>query len=239
MGKNNLFTDPIPPGIKMGVVVKVTCSNYETFKNDLVTPYQEKSIFTGIVINPINGNTSGIIEIFYNEESWQDARKLNLVGEAYFKVAKGTTFDVITDNGTVTVVGTEFNVKSRDKYFEVICYEGIVRVVSDTITRQLKAGNTYRILNNSFSEAKSTDIAPQWLDQRSRFKAVPLGEVISELERQYNVKVSVKTTDSERLFTGGFSHDNLENALSAITQPMNLKFEISSSNQVLIHGNKD
>ena len=66
---NNLFTDPIPPGIKMGVVVKVTCSNYETFIDDLVTPYQEESVFTGIVINPINGNTSGVIEIFYNEEN--------------------------------------------------------------------------------------------------------------------------------------------------------------------------
>ncbi|NRB84356.1 MAG: FecR domain-containing protein [Winogradskyella sp.] len=230
------------PLLRIASVVVIALAVYFTwFMNDGLiekqTLYAETKTIELPDLSSVTLNADS--KIFYNEESWQDARKLNLVGEAYFKVAKGTTFDVITDNGTVTVVGTEFNVKSRDKYFEVICYEGIVRVVSDTITRQLKAGNTYRILNNSFSEAKSTDIAPQWLDQRSRFKAVPLGEVISELERQYNVKVSVKTTDSERLFTGGFSHDNLENALSAITQPMNLKFEISSSNQVLIHGNKD
>jgi ferric-dicitrate binding protein FerR (iron transport regulator) len=230
------------PLLRIASVVVIGLAVYFTwFMNDGLVEEQTLYADTTTIELPdlssvtLNADT----KINYDKESWKDARKLNLVGEAYFKVAKGKTFDVITDNGIVTVVGTEFNVKSRDNYFEVICYEGIVRVVSDTITRELKAGDTYRILNKSFSEDKSTDLAPQWLDQRSRFKAVPLAEVISELERQYNVKVNFKDADSERLFTGGFSHDNLENALSAITQPMNLKFEISSSNQVLIHGNKD
>ena len=65
----DFFTDQIPPGIKTSIIVKVTCSNYETFINDLVTPYQEKSVFSGVVINPQTGITGGVIEIFYNEES--------------------------------------------------------------------------------------------------------------------------------------------------------------------------
>lgn len=178
-------------------------------------------------------------EITYDKDSWYDERKLNLEGEAYFKVAKGKTFDVFTEHGTVTVVGTEFNVKSRNNYFEVKCYEGIVSVTSDTITRQLLAGDTYRILNNVFSENKTSDTAPQWTNNRSRFKAVPLSKVFDELERQYNIKVSLKGVNAKRLFTGGFVHNNLENALTAITQPMGLTFEISSSNQVLIHDNTD
>lgn len=178
-------------------------------------------------------------EITYDKDTWFDARQLNLKGEAYFKVAKGKTFDVITENGTVTVVGTEFNVKSRTNYFEVQCYEGIVKVTSDTIVRQLLAGDTFRVLNNSFTENKTDDTAPQWTNNRSSFKSVPLRIVVEELERQYNVKVILKDVDDTRQFSGGFAHNNLENALFAITQPMNLTFEISSSKQVLIHGNKN
>ena len=46
-----------------------------------------------------------------------------------------------------------------------------------------------------------------------------------------------KFKDTARLFSGGFVHNNLENALMSITEPMNLTFEISSPNQVLIYGN--
>lgn len=175
-------------------------------------------------------------EITYDVKSWDSKRRLSLKGEAYFKVAKGKTFDVISKNGVVTVVGTEFNVKARNNYFEVTCYEGIVKVTSDTITRQLTAGDTYRLLNKGFSEAKTGDSEPQWTNNRSSFKSIPFNEVVAELERQYAVKVAFKYTDTTRLFSGGFVHNNLENALRSITQPMNLTFEISSPNQVLIHG---
>ncbi|MFK7832564.1 MAG: FecR family protein [Winogradskyella sp.] len=175
-------------------------------------------------------------KITYDESTWNSKRSLNLDGEAYFKVAKGKTFDVITDNGIVTVVGTEFNVKSRLNYFEVKCYEGIVKVTSDTIVRQLVAGETYRVLNKTFTEDKITDLQPKWTNNRSAFKAIPFKTVIEELERQYNVEVTFKGVDSSRLFTGHFVNDNLENALISITKPMNLSFEISLPNQVLIHG---
>ena len=177
--------------------------------------------------------------ITYGADTWDTKRQLNLKGEAYFRVAKGKVFDVVTAHGTVTVVGTEFNVKARGNYFEVVCYEGIVKVASDNKTRQLLAGDTYRILNDKFSEDKTNDIKPQWTTNRSRFKAVSFKEVINELERQYAVKVTFKDVNASRLFTGVFPHNNLENALFAITQPMNLTFEISSPNQVLIHGNTD
>jgi transmembrane sensor len=237
--KSNNWVKPL---LRIASVVVIGLAVYfSLFMNDSVVEKQAQFAETSTIQLP---DFSSVIlnadsKIKYNEDKWQFQRKLHLRGEAYFKVAKGKNFDVITDNGVVTVVGTEFNVKSRENYFEVICYEGIVKVISDTISRQLIAGDTYRIFNDRFSEGKSTDISPQWTKDRSNFKAVPLSEVLNELERQYNVSVSLKDANSARLFTGGFSHDNLENALSAITQPMNLNFEISSSNQVLIHGNKD
>lgn len=176
-------------------------------------------------------------EITFDKDTWFDKRQLNLKGEAYFKVAKGKTFDVITTNGTVTVVGTEFNVKSRQNYFEVVCYEGIVKVTTNNMSKQLLAGDTFRILKTAFSQDKTNVTAPNWLNNKSRFKAIPFAEVVKELERQYNVKVRFKNVETSRAFSGGFVHNNLENALLTITKPMNLTYTISSSNQVLIQGN--
>ena len=71
-------------------------------------------------------NSKSTIE--FNPDSWESNRILNLSGEAYFKVKKGSQFTVNTTNGNVVVLGTEFNVNSSHNFFEVICYEGKVKV---------------------------------------------------------------------------------------------------------------
>jgi len=179
---------------------------------------------------------NALSSIEYNESKWKDKRLLKLYGEAYFKVAKGKKFDVVTSSGIVTVVGTKFNVKQRLNYFEVKCFEGIVRVSSNTIERLLHAGDTYQILNNTFIESKTTAVLPKWTTNLSDFEAIPFKEVLAELERQYNIQIKSEDVNTNRLFTGGFVHNNLENALIAITQPMNITYELSSSNQVVIRG---
>ena len=178
----------------------------------------------------LNGSST----IQYNAEKWNEKRSLHLNGEAYFKVAKGKKFDVVTENGLVTVVGTQFNVKQRSNFFEVKCFEGKILVVSDTIKRLLHPGQTYRISNQKFSEGTTTATSPKWAANMSDFESVPFKEVLEEVERQYNIKIINKNVNVDRLFTGGFVHHDLENALISITQPMNMTFELSASNQVII-----
>ncbi|GAA3598579.1 FecR family protein [Flavivirga amylovorans] len=182
---------------------------------------------------------NALTKVRFNAENWNEKRALELEGEAFFKVAKGSVFDVKTDAGTVTVVGTQFNVKQRKHYFEVKCFEGIVKVTSDTITRQLHAGDVFQILYGKFSETKTKVSSPKWTHNISNFEAVLFKEILAELERQYNIEVIYKGIDADRLFTGGFTHDKLENALISITQPMNLTFELRSSNLVIIHGKEN
>jgi ferric-dicitrate binding protein FerR (iron transport regulator) len=181
---------------------------------------------------------NALSEVSYSKEDWNDNRSLNLKGEAYFKVAKGKKFDVVTTDGIVTVVGTQFNVKQRNDYFEVKCFEGIVKVTSNNISKELHVGDTYLIRNGKYTEGETTAIKPVWTDNKSNFEAMSIKEVFEELERQYNIKVTFKNVNTNRLFTGGFTHSNLENALISITQPMNMTYELSSSNLVVIHGNK-
>ncbi len=231
----------IQPLLRIASIFVIALGVYFTFFNsyrvEVKTQLAEKSTVSLPDLSEVTLNADS--KITYNEESWIKSRSLNLEGEAYFKVAKGKTFDVITNNGIVTVVGTEFNVKARKSYFEVTCFEGIVKVTSNTITKQLLAGETFRILNKKFTQDKIIDTKPKWTSNKSSFKTIPLKEVFAELERQYNIKVVFNSTDTSRIFTGVFVNDNIENALTSITKPMNLTFEISSSNQVLIHGNKN
>ena len=173
-------------------------------------------------------------ELSYNKNRWNSNREVNLDGEAYFKVAKGEVFDVITDNGVVTVVGTQFNVKQRNAFFEVSCYEGIVRVTTKNEIHELKAGDGFRLQMGSGSLRKINYQAPQWIKAISDFEAVPFGEVISELERQYGISIQFEGIEPNRLFTGGFVHDNLENALRSITEPQGLTYILESEKQVRI-----
>lgn len=176
-------------------------------------------------------------QITFNKSDWNKHRKVQLDGEAYFKVHKGNVFDVITTDGKVTVVGTQFNVKQRKDYFEVICFEGVVKVTSQSISKTLYANDTYRILNGAFSGRKTTYLLPQWTNNKSSFESVPFKEVIAELERQYDIEIVLKQVDEYRIFTGGFVHGNMKNALMSVTQPMDLTYEIITANQVVIHGN--
>ena len=178
-------------------------------------------------------------EIAFSERRWNKKRHVDLEGEAYFKVAKGKTFDIETEDGVVSVIGTEFNVKQRDDYFEVQCFEGLVQVISDTIQRKLKAGDSFQILNGKFSQSSINNDAPSWTKNLSQFSALPFSEVINEMERQFDIRIKIDDRDKNRLFTGGFNHDNLESALIAVTQPLNLTYKMDTSNHVVIHAKKE
>ncbi len=161
----------------------------------------------------------------YTEKDWDTQRNITLDGEAYFKVSKGKTFTVATSVGTVTVVGTEFNVKQRANYFEVICYEGLVRVN----TEELPAGHTISIINGIQTRKKTTAIQPDWTVNRSVFTSVPFQHIIAEFERQYNVTIVADAVDQSTVFTGTFTHTNIKTALQSITIPMQLKYTITDT----------
>lgn len=224
------------PLLKIASVILISLGIYFTFffnSNTLVkTLASQKTTVELPDHSKVELNALSSIE--FNNDKWEEKRALKLEGEAYFKVEKGKIFDVITSQGVITVVGTQFNVKQRPNYFEVKCFEGIVKVVSDTIARQLLAGDSYQILNGKFSQGKIKNNVPSWTENMSLFEAIPVKEVFAELERQYNVEIKydVKTN---RLFSGGFTHDNLENAVLSITQPMNLTYEIKTSDLIVIH----
>lgn len=237
---NTKKLDWYKPLLRIASVVVIALGLYFTFFQDSLTHIETLASQKTTIELPDQSKVTlnAGSEIEFDEKDWDNNRRLNLSGEAYFKVAKGKTFDVVTSQGVVTVVGTEFNVKQRLDYFEVQCFEGIVQVTSGDRTEKLLAGDTFRLLSDTFTLDKSTALEPQWTKNKTTFKAIPFKAVIAEMERQYDIKIIVENVNTERLFTGGFMHDNIENALLSITQPMELSYKTNTSNDVVIHGNK-
>lgn len=171
--------------------------------------------------------------INFNENSWNEKRTLTLDGEAYFKVAKGSKFDVVTSSGTVSVLGTQFNVKNRGANFEVVCYEGLVSVQVNDKTIKLSAGDSFKL--GILSENKIIKNAPFWINNESDFKSEPVINVIKEFERQYNVSVQTKNIDESSLYTGRFVHNDINVALKSITLPLNINYS-KKGNEIIFKG---
>lgn len=173
----------------------------------------------------------------YPEKNWEKQRQVNLNGEGFFKVAKGSRFDVQTSSGTVSVLGTEFNVKNRKGYFEVICYEGLVQVQSQKQVVKLKPNHRFRVINGDVkTDELSSAVAPTWVVGESSFASVPLRFVIQEFERQYDVSVITGDVDIDQRFTGAFVHNDITLALKAITLPVNISYQIQENKQVILSG---
>lgn len=177
---------------------------------------------------------NAVTSLSFDKDTWEEKREVQLEGEAYFKVAKGETFSVITDDGIVTVLGTEFNVKQRDDLFEVFCYEGAVKVTYNDTNVVLKPGQRYLILNGKefrYEEENLKD--PTWIHNESAFKSLPLQEVIKEFERQYNVTIEAQNIDTSEIVTGSFTHTDINTALQSITVPFNLKYQKKQNSIIL------
>lgn len=177
-------------------------------------------------------------EITYSKRNWSTERKINLSGEAYFKVAKGKKFSVETDAGTVSVLGTQFHVENRENIFEVYCYEGLVSVTYDGKETKLPAGSSFVVIDGTIiNDTPQTTTFPSWLKDESSFKSMPFKFVLAEFERQHNIEVATQDVNLSKLFTGSFSNTNLELALKSITIPSGIKFKLEDK-KVLFYAEK-
>ncbi|WCO02620.1 FecR family protein [Psychroserpens ponticola] len=161
----------------------------------------------------------------YDEDNWENNRTLNLKGEAYFKVKKGSTFTVETDNGNVQVLGTQFNVNSVSDLLEVVCFEGKVSVQTKNENYILLPTNTVRRINGDDIEKWDISIVnPSWINGESSFKSVPLKYVISALESQYNIEINSDAIDNSIIYTGSFTHENLNTALKTVFKSLQIQY---------------
>ncbi|MGK0390300.1 MAG: transmembrane sensor [Maribacter sp.] len=173
-------------------------------------------------------------KVNFNTKDWNEKRVVNLEGEAFFKVKKGSQFKVVSDNGTVAVLGTSFNIYTRNKVFEVSCYTGEVEVKSNEQTVQLmpsqKSSLDTRQLKTSTFEVEDN---PSWKKGLSRFDTIPLERVIQALELQFDINIQADNIDNQEIFTGIFLHKDIETALKMVFEPMGISYLIKGNEVTL------
>ncbi|MEO1259367.1 MAG: FecR domain-containing protein [Bacteroidota bacterium] len=198
--------------------------NYSTMIATGVGELQKVTLPDGSALQ-LNAKSS----VGYNEEDWPDERNVYLAGEGFFRAKKGQTFVVLTEQGKVSVVGTQFNVFARDNELDVKCTEGRVQVFNQKESEKVlvRAGEQVSVINGKMQKRKGIDFTPKWFRGESVFQSAPRKKVFKEIERQFGVVV-LGDGLKEELFSGKFVNDDLDKALRMVTVPMNLKYEVKA-----------
>jgi len=230
----------LQPFLKVAAALLVIVAGYGLYNTFLTESIQTEMASQSELFLPDSSRVmlNAQSDISYGSYNWQSNRSLQLKGEAFFEVAKGSTFDVNTALGTVRVLGTKFNVISRGEYLEVVCFEGKVQIEFGPRTESISPGVMFRALNGKIT-VKNVKLAekPSWILNESSFNSMPYAYVIDELERQYNTVIKTKSVNTSLLFTGSFVHEDLELALKAITGPLNLQYTIQGK-EIILTGEK-
>jgi ferric-dicitrate binding protein FerR (iron transport regulator) len=172
--------------------------------------------------------------IKYNTQDFKKSRVIQLEGEAFFEVTKGSTFTVRTPKGDIEVLGTSFNIFSHHNQLIVFCKTGKVKVSNATSEVLLTAGETTfeNEHGNLIYEKDKGDGQIKWLDGIFEYQETKLILVAEELERQFNIEVEIPAELQNTLYTGFFVDDDLDKALSSVFWP--LKLNIKKNNQQII-----
>ena len=161
-------------------------------------------------------------QIKYKKDFNTEHRSLTMTGEAYFDVQNGNTpFVIQTNQGQVTVLGTSFNVRSREDGFEVGVNEGIVKVSNDSKTVILHKGQMIEVDSN-FDEKNLQNIYytnyPDWMHEKLVCEQTPLSEVCDEIERTFGISFEFANPSfSDITVTGVIDAKDLNTVLSTIS----------------------
>ncbi|HOY19043.1 MAG TPA: FecR domain-containing protein [Haliscomenobacter sp.] len=164
--------------------------------------------------------------ISYHPWRWRFTRQVELEGEAFFQVTKGSRFVVKAVQGQVEVLGTSFNVRARGNSFAVSCVTGKVRVSNPKGAQILTPGLiTQTNENGDLVTPYTIDNQPSgaWRDGKFYFTQTPLEEVFAEIQRQFEVRIQTTPEIARRKVTTYFEGSNIDTALFNVCWPLRLE----------------
>jgi len=167
-------------------------------------------------------------KLTYSRIGWDKHRKVSIQGEAVFEVTKGNNFEVHTTAGYVRVLGTKFNIAFRDGNLEVDCMRGKVEVnLTNGRKEILVAGQGLSASKDQVVVKKELNMLTvgKWIDGEFYYQEASLEVVLSEIERQYNIRIQA-TGIANRTYSGYFRKGNLNETLDLVCQPMGLTYSV-------------
>ena len=167
---------------------------------------------------------------FSNQE-----RKVELKGEAYFEVSpdKVKPFRVATDQQTVSVLGTHFNISAYadDGFVKTTLLEGKVKVqLKDLDVSALLSPGEQSVLKDRTFNVQKVDVedAIAWKNNTFAFHNEELGDIMREISRWYDVEVICPDDMAKVTYSGTVSRSkNIKKALRImdLTGTVHFKFE--------------
>lgn len=163
-------------------------------------------------------------------------REVWMTGEAFFNVSKKENhrkFLVHTDQLSVEVIGTRFNVTDRHNATKVVLQEGKVRVVANNTDREeamLDKSGDYAEVNKENDKiiTKTVDesLYTIWQEKRLKFENTPLPDVIRTIEDYYGIRVVASDTSlTRRNFSGTLPNNDLQVILEALSNIYSSEFK--------------
>ncbi|WP_139955920.1 FecR family protein [Flavicella sediminum] len=175
-------------------------------------------------------------------------RKVSIIGEAYFDVAKDKEhpFIVTANDINVRVLGTKFNISSypEDAITSTVLVEGAVSLyqkgkkysnATSTLLTPGKKASWHKKNNRIRIKAVNTDIYTSWIDGKIVFEHMKFHNIIKKLERHYDVKISC---NNQKLFvetfTATFDIETIEQVLNSFAKNSPFSYT-KKENQIIIH----
>lgn len=201
----------------------------------------ESSLPDGSIISL---NTQSTLE--YPKKFNKHSRKVELKGEAFFKVAHNPEKPFVIETGKlkIEVVGTEFNVNAKKPNgdIEVIVASGIVRVYtmadkSDSV--MLYAGDE-AVFDNKQKEIQkkqNNDVNYlAWKTKKLVFEDISLQDIVRTLNKTYNANIVIKSSSIKKCkLSNNFDNQSLESVLNVLKATLDLKIK-KQGTAFLIYG---
>ncbi|MEQ9442643.1 MAG: FecR domain-containing protein [Cyclobacteriaceae bacterium] len=179
----------------------------------------------------------------------QPEREVFLEGEAYFSVTQRTQsqalmpFVVHTEDLSIQVVGTQFNVNSRRGETHVVLDEGKVALqIPETAAETMEPGD-YIAYSSDKKEITRQQVNPEiytsWRKQLLTLDDTPFDHIIRQLEDTYGVSFVVSDqalSDRKISSTGSITAEDLDTILEALSTLLQVRFE-KTSNTIYIYEN--
>lgn len=177
----------------------------------------------------------------FPEEFEKKTRNVELQGEAFFDIMPDPEkpFIIETDEAFIEVLGTAFNVKTKNgSNFELIVDRGKVKVTLKKDPQNFKlvvAGEKITSINSNLIKSKYTaSEVHQWYTNRLQFKDEPLQNIINVINRNFNTIFVIADKEvGNRKLTVTFNNESVDTMTELICLTLNLKSETKNGSIVL------
>jgi ferric-dicitrate binding protein FerR (iron transport regulator) len=172
---------------------------------------------------------------------WYFQRNVELKGEGFFSVQKGKKFTVKSELGETSVLGTTFNIFSRNDTYRVFCKTGKVNVTSNSGESVILNPNQIAIVESGKISIEENVISSEhilsWRDNMFLFNSAPIAEVLREIERQYGISIATEKSLSGTISLSIQKNPDVEKILSMVCKPLGYNFIKKSEKSYMITRN--